>query len=575
MNPVLGSALLALVFSTLILSAAPAASAPAPTAPANGGDPVKVWVLLKDKGQAKANAFSQSAQSTESTESAPFSPSSPSSPSPQKARAYENLPLYEPYLEALRAQGFSLDVRLKWQNRVSGRIAADRMDALRRLPFVSDVSMMPRKAPRSRTFPEGRSPWVGMPGLGKRAADAFDYGAGRGLVDSLRVAKLHAWMAASGMPPGRGVRVAVIDGDFHLGSPVFSAMKARIRDQWDFVAGKPGAVTDSLLDSHGAECMSLIGGNLPGTLVGMAPEADFLLYRAEENAQERYVEEDWVAAAIERAVDSGAQVISISLGYRYDYTDGQPELPYKSFNGRTRPSSLAALGAARRNVLVSVSMGNEGDRATKAVPATLSAPADADSILAVGIVDSLRARCGYSSTGPSFDGRVKPDVVSMGIKGCGVIVANPFSPLGAVTRFSGTSFAAPAIAGVAALLRQLAPERSAQEIRRALIETAERYRNPDAQVGYGLVDVSKAARRIGIPVNPPLAQAGLTRLYHAGGTTPMVIDWDPDRLNPALELIDLRGRLIAIKVSKSGSGTQLFVEPEHPLQTGIYIARIR
>ena len=140
--------------------------------------------------------------------------------------------------------------------------------------------------------------------------------------------------------PGRGVRVAVIDADFHLGSPIFSAMKTRIRDQWDFVAGRPQAVTDSLLNSHGAACMSLIGGNLPGTLVGMAPDAEFLLYRAEEGAQERYVEEDWVAAAIERAVDSGAQVISISLGYRYDYTDGQPDLPY-GFPGWTYPARFA------------------------------------------------------------------------------------------------------------------------------------------------------------------------------------------------------------------------------------------
>jgi serine protease AprX len=280
-----------------------------------------------------------------------------------------------------------------------------------------------------------------------------------------------------------------------------------------------------------------------------------------------------VAAAIERAVDSGAQVISISLGYRYDFTDGQPDLPYHTFDGRTRPSSLAALGAARRNVLVSVSMGNEGDLAGPANPSTLSAPADADSILAVGIVDRFRVPCGYSSTGPSADGRVKPDLVSMGIDGCTVVVADSRSGSGAVSHFAGTSFSAPAIAGVAALLRQLGPERSAQDIRRALIETAEHYRDPDSLAGYGLPDVSEAARRIGIPINPPLARTGLARLYHQGGLAPLVIDWDPERPNPTLQLIDLRGRLIPIQVSMGGA--QLFVQPGHPLQTGIYIARIR
>ena len=82
------------------------------------------------------------------------------------------------------------------------------------------------------------------------------------------------------------------------------------------------------------------------------------------------------------------------------------------------------MGAARRNVLVSVSMGNEGDLAGPGNPATLSSPADADSILAVGIVNRFRVPCTYSSTGPSADGRVKPDLVSMGIDGCTVVVAD-------------------------------------------------------------------------------------------------------------------------------------------------------
>ena len=142
-----------------------------------------------------------------------------------------------------------------------------------------------------------------------------------------------------------------------------------------------------------------------------------------------------------------------------------------------------------------------------------------------------------------------------------------------MSHFAGTSFSAPAIAGVAALLRQLGPERSAQDIRRALMESADRYRDPDAQVGHGLPDVSEAAKRIGIPINPPLAQTGLVRVYHRGGVAPMVLDWDPERPAPTLQLVDLSGRLIPIQVSTSG--TQLFVEPEHALQTGIYIARIR
>src|SRR5690606_32016260 len=118
------------------------------------------------------------------------------------------------------------------------------------------------------------------------------------------------------------------------------------------------AVTRTFGNSHGGQVLSQIAGELPGVLQGLAPHARFLLYRTESAPVEAYVEEDYLAAAIERAVDSGAQVISISLGYRYDF-DSDPEVPYAHMDGRTRPSSLAAVAAARRGVLVVVAVGNE------------------------------------------------------------------------------------------------------------------------------------------------------------------------------------------------------------------------
>jgi subtilisin family serine protease len=478
--------------------------------------------------------------------------------------------VYVPYVEALGARGLDADVRLKWQNRVSGTIDPKAIEGLRGLPFVSEVSLMPRKA-QDRPLPRGPIPW--NPGaLAKRAAEGLDYGVARPLMESLHVDKVHAYMTASGMAPGQGMRVAVIDADFHLGNPVYAPLKGRIKDQYDFVDKKPKAVTDSLLDSHGAECLSLIGGNLPGTLAGAAPEADFLLYRAEEDAQERYVEEDYVAAAIERAVDSGAQVISISLGYRYEYSDGSPDRPYSEFNGRTRPSSIAALMAARRNVLVSVAVGNLPD----SLPSTpsLSAPADADSILAVGIEDAGRHKCSYSCTGPSADGRVKPDVMSMGLNnGCNVALADPTSSQGGTESLAGTSFAAPVIAGVATLLRQLRPNLTAEEIRQALIRTADRYANPDGQVGHGLVDVAEAARKIGVPISPPLAVNGMTRFYHPGGEETIVLGWDPGKPRPELQVIDVTGRRVPVDVHAAGA--LLMVAPKRSLRSGVYIARVR
>lgn len=486
---------------------------------------------------------------------------------PVAVRAWENRPLHAPDLAALRRVGLDVQTGLKWQNRVSGLIDESRLPLLRALPCVAGVEGMPRKARPFLPRPVFQAPWRAQP---KAAADSFPYGAARGLHDTLKVRALHSWLKASGRTPGQGMRVAVIDADFHLGSDIFTPMKARIVDQWDFVDDKAKAVDDELLSSHGAECMSLIGGNAPGTLIGAAPDAEFLLYRAEEDAQERYVEEDYVAAAIERAVDSGAQVINISLGYRYEYSDGSPDLPYSAFDGRTRPSSLAALGAARRNVVVAIAMGNMPDSIPRRP--SLSAPADADSVLAVGIESAGRRRCNYSCTGPTADGRVKPDVMSMGIGNCTVSVANPAFGGASIANFSGTSFASPAVAGVAVLLRQLRPEATAEEVRQALIRTADRFANPDGEVGHGLVDAAAAARHLGLPILSTLARESLTPLYHAGDGSPITLGWDPDRSLPALQLITPTGRLVPVTVE--AAGPLLRIRPRVHLQSGVYFARI-
>jgi serine protease AprX len=427
-------------------------------------DPVKVWVTLRDKG-----------------------------PVALTGRDLENLPVYPPYLEQLRGAGFTVAVVLKWQNRASGWIDSGRVEALRALPFVRAVDGLPRKA-LDPPLPVDSAPH--RPGsLSKRATDAF--GRYQTLYETLQASRLRAAVDSLGQKPGQGVKVAVIDAGFYLGQGPFDTLRAssRIRDQWDFVANRSRAVHDSTaspfaVEAHGGLVLSTIAAQGYG-YEGLVPQASFLLYRAEDGAQETYVEEDYVAAAIERAVDSGAQVINISLGYRYDFSDSSPDYTYAMMNGRTRPASLAALGAARRNVLLSVATGNNAVRHPDGP--SLSSPADADSILSVGFLDFRSHHpCDYSSGGPTADGRVKPDIASTGMNAeyyCNLSVVPPWAagdPGQNASNPSGTSLAAPVITGIAALLRQLHPEASAQAIRAALIGTAERAANPDDRSGYGL-----------------------------------------------------------------------------------------
>ncbi len=82
----------------------------------------------------------------------------------------------------------------------------------------------------------------------------------------------------------------------------------------------------------------------------------------------------------------------------------------------------------------------------------ITAPADATDILTVGAVDSTNLIASFSSRGPSFDARIKPDVTAMG-KATGIQSSN-----GGLARGNGTSFASPVMAGSVASLWQAFPD---------------------------------------------------------------------------------------------------------------------
>ncbi len=516
--------------SLLALPGAVAAGAPA--------GKVKVWIALRDKGPAVAAASGTS------------------------ARLFEDAPVYAPCLEQLRGAGVEIATVLKWQNRVSGWIEAARTGTVAGLSCVRGIEEMPRKAlPVALPDP---APSAAEKSVALAKSSAQDFGAFQSLFIAVGAEELRDTLSAHGKVPGAGMRIAVMDADFMLGHKAFDSLFARgadgIVDQWDFVSDTSVAVSRAFGNSHGAQVLSQIAGNLPGVLQGLAPLARLLLYRTEDEVNERYVEEDFLAAAFERAVDSGAQVISISLGYRYDFDSG-PNYPYAQMDGRRRPSSIAAVGAARRGAIVVVAIGNEG--LTRDGAPTVTAPSDADSILAVGAVTGAGARCSYSSTGPAYDARLKPEVASLG---CSMPLANPNTSIGTWTQ-SGTSFAAPVVAGVAALLRQLHPDSSginAQRIRQALMTTAAGSGSPDNLTGNGLVRAAEAHRFL---LPGPVTGMMVWRNGHRAR-----VRWA--NVNPArAKAWDFRGRSRAVQGAYSPEGDLLITTPER-MAPGAYILKI-
>ncbi|MDB5278494.1 MAG: family serine peptidase [Ferruginibacter sp.] len=282
---------------------------------------------------------------------------------------------------------------------------------------------------------------------------------------------------------GEGMQMAIMDaGFYHYQSlPTFDSIRNnnQVLETWDFVAGNASVNEDF---AHGMNCLSTIAANMPGVFVGTAPKTSFYLYRTEDISSEYPVEEhNWVSAA-ERADSLGADVFSVSLGYS---TFDNPifNYNYANMDGNTTTIARAADLAAKKGILMVAAAGNEGASNWHYV----TTPADADSVLAVGAVDTSRQVAGFSSYGPSSDGQVKPTVAAVGVRAV-IADANSGNP----AYGSGTSFACPIMAGITTCLWQAFPEVSNMQIIDALGRSADKFTTPNDRTGYGVPDVKNA-----------------------------------------------------------------------------------
>jgi subtilisin family serine protease len=314
-----------------------------------------------------------------------------------------------------------------------------------------------------------------------RGRGAIDYGASLGQLQQIGVPELHALGIT-----GEGTVIALLDAGFdNLTHESFASMN--ILAQYDFVNGDldVGNGTDRGEGSHGTSTLSVIGGLSNGTLVGPAYGAAYLLAKTEDTTRETPVEEDHWAAAAEWAEAAGADVISSSLGY-LTYDTGFRSYTPAQMDGDTAVSTRAADLAAERGVVVVISAGNEGFNPTHN---TLGAPADGQGVLAVGAVDPAGVRASFSSVGPTADGRVKPDVAAQGVS----VLAAGSGAADSYRFVNGTSFSCPLTAGVAALLLQMHPEATPEQIRNALRASGSQAAAPDNLLGWGIVNASRAA----------------------------------------------------------------------------------
>jgi serine protease AprX len=458
--------------------------------------PQRYWVLFCDKGPDAESRLAQARLSPRSVLSAErgWTERALERRSRQNLRPdLLDLPVHPSYVQALEAlPGVRIKGQSRWVNGVSLSVSnSESLAHIAALPFVSEVRpvMRYRVGEEEPLEPTPPAALRNRP-LPREALDVMPvpiYGQAAFQVEMLRTDFLHRRFKTGG-----GMLIGVFDGGF-IGTDTLPQFKRLIRDNngiadvWNFHLDNDSVYRSS---SHGTAVLSAMAGVLPGQYSGTAPDARYALYLTEVVEFERIIEEDYWVFAAERADMLGVDLINTSLGYTtFDSEDAAFNHTYADMDGKTTIISRGANWAASRGMLVVVSAGNQGASPWRYI----SAPADADSALAVGAVDAQGQVVWFSSRGPSFDGRVKPNVAAVGA-GTALV-----STGGNVVFGNGTSFSAPLICGSAACLWQAFPERSNMEIFRAIERSASHFLQPNDSIGYGIPDFSAAWQLLASP----------------------------------------------------------------------------
>lgn len=363
---------------------------------------------------------------------------------------------------------------------------------------------------------------------------------------------------------GQGMYIAVLDAGFENGDkvPFLKHLHddGRILGTYNFVEGQENVYNTG---THGLEVLSCIGSYQLGKHIGTAPEASFYLFRTEDAETEYRVEEfNWLVAA-EKADSLGVDVINSSLGYT-EFNSISQNYSYQDMNGKKSIATRAATWAASVGMIVVNSAGNEGGGDWRYV----GAPADADSIIAVGAVDAMRKRAYFSSFGPTYDKRIKPNLCAQGDP-ASVGKAN-----GNIGHNSGTSFSSPVLCGMVASFWQAFPQLTNMEIIDVLQQSGSQATKPDSILGYGIpnfklayeiaqIRVGKA--KTGFHLFPnPLPQGQAIRLAFSEMYVGKKIK---------VELLDMKGSAVeTITLEKAGKDYEWNATAKLP--KGLYAVRV-
>ncbi|GAA3755171.1 S8 family serine peptidase [Plantactinospora mayteni] len=306
-----------------------------------------------------------------------------------------------------------------------------------------------------------------------------------------------AWQAGH---TGQGATVAVLDTGI---DPTHPDLADAVVGSRDFTGSESGATDRAGHGTHVASIITGSGAASGGRYAGVAPDARLLNGKVLGD-HGGGLESD-VIAGMEWAVAEGADAVNLSLGSSFP-SDGTEALD----------EAVNRLSAAS-DVLFVVSAGNSGP-----AQGSIASPGAADAALTVGAVSARDELAEFSSRGPRLgDSAIKPDITAPGVdivaaRADGSDRGTPVDDR--YTSLSGTSMAAPHVAGVAAILAGQRPELGGEDLKSILMGTAVPGDGLTVYAqGAGRVDAARAVGQ-GVYAQPATVSNGIARWPHQDDT---------------------------------------------------------
>ena len=367
------------------------------------------------------------------------------------------------YIDRVKRLEVEIKNQSRWLNAVSVIADIDKINLIKKLPFVKKIEPV---------YQHTKKKSIQAIGDRNNQSRNIEYGSSYDQVEQIncRIPHIAGYY-------GQGVRVLYLDTGYELGHNAYDSLN--LIAQYDFINGDENTanetdqeITDNQ-DDHGTICLSVMAGYAPGNLIGPAFKSEYLLAKTEIMAEEIQQEEDNYVAALEWGESLGADIACASLGYLDWYS-------YEDLDGNSAITTIAVDIASNLGVLCINSAGNEGDDPWYYI----IAPADADSVISVGAVNRDGTIANFSSRGPTYDGRIKPEVCALGVSA--YCVRSNTEDI--YRTASGTSFSAPLAAGAAAVILSANPEWTNMQVREAIMMTASLSNSPDNIYGYGILN---------------------------------------------------------------------------------------